>query len=198
MKVKVRIMFAVLKQLIKHGIVTIPASELIDLKPANERIIASKTAQDRVLSTPDIEKRLPSRIRSVFGHSLHIRHLDTGSCNACEWEVIAMMNPVYDIQRFGIDFVASPRHADMLLVTGGVTRNLRDIIRKVYDATPNPKLVVAVGDCACGTDHIGKTYANLGGLEEIVPVAAYIPGCPPRPQAILQGILSAIEQFEHC
>jgi Ni,Fe-hydrogenase III small subunit len=184
-------MFAVLKQLLKHGNTTIPKSELL-----RGPSIAIKTKkQQNSSSMTETETRLANQIKKVFGRSLHIRHVDTGSCNACEWEIIALMNPVYDIKRFGIDFVASPRHADMLLVTGGVTRNLEHVVRKVYDATPDPKMVVAVGDCACGSDGIGRTYANLGGLAEIVPVTAYVPGCPPHPQAILQGILKAIERL---
>jgi Ni,Fe-hydrogenase III small subunit len=141
-----------------------------------------------------IEQRLTSGIRHMFGRSLHIRHIDAGSCNGCEFETMALMNPVYDIQQYGIDFVASPRHADMLLVTGGVTRNLEEALRKTYRAAASPKILVAVGACACGEDLIGKTYANFGGVDKIFPVSVYVPGCPPRPQAILEGILQAIER----
>ncbi|UOF89649.1 NADH-quinone oxidoreductase subunit B family protein [Fodinisporobacter ferrooxydans] len=140
-------------------------------------------------------ERLSNVIRKHFQRSLHIRHLDSGSCNGCEWEAAALLNPVYDIQRFGIDFVASPRHADVLLVTGGVTRNLEEAVRKTYEATSSPKIVLAVGACACGGGMIGETYANYGGLDQIIPVSVYIPGCPPRPQAILQGLLLAIETY---
>ncbi len=142
----------------------------------------------------DIEQQLPSVIKKLFGRSLHIRQIDSGSCNGCEFEIAALMNPVYDIQRFGIDFVASPRHADMLLVTGGVTRNLEEALRKAYSATASPKMMVAIGACACGGGMIGSTYANIGGVDKLFPVCIYVPGCPPRPQAILEGILHAIER----
>ncbi|MCL6592749.1 MAG: oxidoreductase [Alicyclobacillus sp.] len=136
------------------------------------------------------------QIRRRFGRSLHIRHIDSGSCNGCEFEMMALLNPVYDIQRFGIDFVASPRHADMLLITGGVTYNLLDAVLKTYEAAPGPKMAVAVGACACGDSLVGPTYAHLGGLENILPVCVYVPGCPPRPQVILQGILAAIHRAD--
>ncbi|MFB5191891.1 NADH-quinone oxidoreductase subunit B family protein [Alicyclobacillus fastidiosus] len=142
----------------------------------------------------NIEQQLPSVIKKVFGRSLHIRHVDSGSCNGCEFETTALMNPVYDIQRFGIDFVASPRHADMLLVTGGVTWNLEEALRKTYAAAASPKMLVAVGACACGGGILGSTYANVGGVDKIFPVSVYVPGCPPRPQVILEGILNAIER----
>lgn len=154
--------------------------------------ITSNCRGGKVLLT--LEERLPRAIRKAFGRSLHIRHVDSGSCNGCEFETTALMNPVYDIQRFGIDFVASPRHADMLLVTGGVTRNLEEALRKTYEAVANPKILVAVGACACGDGMIGTTYGNFGGVDKIFPVSVYVPGCPPRPQAILEGILSAIER----
>lgn len=141
-----------------------------------------------------LEERITVRIKQTFGRSLHIRHVDSGSSNGCEFEIMALLNPVYDIQRFGIDFVASPRHADLLLITGGVTRNLEAAVLKTYEATACPKMVVAVGACACGGGMAGPNYANLGGVDKIVPVAVYVPGCPPRPQAILEGILTAIER----
>jgi Ni,Fe-hydrogenase III small subunit/NAD-dependent dihydropyrimidine dehydrogenase PreA subunit len=140
-------------------------------------------------------KEAQRRISRLFGRSLHIREVDAGSCNACEWEITALTNPVYDIQRFGIDFVASPRFADMLLVTGPVTRNMEPALKKTYDATPDPKLVVAVGACACDGGLFRESYATAGGLDHVLPVDVYIPGCPPRPQALLQGILLALERF---
>jgi Ni,Fe-hydrogenase III small subunit len=143
-----------------------------------------------------VEEQLSLRIKEVFGRSLHIRHVDSGSCNGCEFEITALMNPIYDIQRFGIDFVASPRHADMLLITGGVTRNLQEAVRKTYDAAASPKMVVAIGACACGDGLVGHTYANLGGVDKIAPVTVYVPGCPPRPHAILEGILTAVERAQ--
>ena len=135
------------------------------------------------------------RVSRLFGRSLHIREVDSGSCNACEWEITALTNPVYDIQRFGIDFVASPRFADMLLITGPVTRNMETAVRKTFDATPGPKLVVAVGACACDGGVFRESYATAGGLDRVLPVDVYIPGCPPRPQALLQGILLALDRL---
>ena len=131
-------------------------------------------------------------IRSVLGRSLAIREVDAGSCNGCELEIIALSNPVHDIERLGIHFVASPRHADMLLVTGPVTRNMELALRKTYAATPDPKVVVAVGACGISGGIFGRNYACLGGVDQVVPVDVYVPGCPPRPQALLHGILLAI------
>ncbi|MCB8817265.1 NADH-quinone oxidoreductase subunit NuoB [Desulfosporosinus sp. SRJS8] len=128
----------------------------------------------------------------AFKHSVHIRHLDSGSCNACDWEMTTLTGPVYDIQRLGFDFVASPRHADVLMVTGPVTRNLEIAVRKTFAATPAPKLVLAVGTCACSGGICGKSYASSGGVNNIIPVDVFIPGCPPRPQALIQGLLKAV------
>jgi len=128
----------------------------------------------------------------AFKHSIHIRHLDSGSCNACEWEMATLTGPVYDIQRLGFDFVASPRHADVLMVTGPVTRNLEIAVHKTFDATPAPKLVLAVGTCACSGGICGKSFASSGGVDNIIPVDVFIPGCPPRPQALIQGLLKAV------
>jgi len=153
-------------------------------------------SQREMWTVTEVEQRVSLLIKKRFGRSLHIRHLDSGSSNGCEWEITALMNPVYDVQRFGIDFVASPRHADLLLVTGGVTRNLEEAVRKTYAATPAPKMVVAVGACACSGGIIGQTYANTAKLDDLIPVSVYIPGCPPRPQAILEGILRALEMLE--
>ncbi|HHT9132755.1 MAG TPA: NADH-quinone oxidoreductase subunit B family protein [Candidatus Tripitaka californicus] len=127
--------------------------------------------------------------RRLSRRSVHIREVDAGSCNACELEINALNNPVYDIERFGIHFVASPRHADMLLVTGPVTRNMEMALRKTYDATPEPRLVVAVGGCARDGGIFKGSYAVVGGVERVIPVDAYIRGCPPRPQELLYGIL---------
>ena len=136
--------------------------------------------------------KLSETIRRVLGRSLAIREVDAGSCNGCELEIIALNNPVYDIERFGIHFVASPRHADMLLVTGPVTRNMELALRKTYDATPEPKLVVAVGACGISGGIFGTNYATRGGVDQVIPVDVYIPGCPPRPEALLHGILLAV------
>jgi Ni,Fe-hydrogenase III small subunit/NAD-dependent dihydropyrimidine dehydrogenase PreA subunit len=137
-------------------------------------------------------RKLQEAVRSMLGRSLHIRHVDSGSCNGCDWEMAHMLNPVYDLQRFGVDFVASPRHADMLLVTGGVTRHLEDALRRTYAAAGEPKLVVAVGTCAIGGNMLGETYAHHGGVDKVAPVTVYVPGCPPRPEAIIHGILLAV------
>jgi Ni,Fe-hydrogenase III small subunit len=118
--------------------------------------------------------------------------VDAGSCNGCELEIVALNNPVYDIERFGIHFVASPRHADMLLVTGPVTRNMELALRKTCAAAPDPKVVVAVGACGISGGIFGKNYASMGGVDEVIPVDVYIPGCPPRPEALLHGILLAV------
>jgi len=128
--------------------------------------------------------------RGPFFGSLHIRHVDTGSCNACEWELTALLNPIYDAQRLGIDFVASPRHADILVVTGGVTRNLAQALELTHEATPNPKAVLAIGACACGTGLLGQTYAQRGtALDSGIPVLVTVAGCPPTPPEILRGLL---------
>lgn len=129
--------------------------------------------------------------RGPFYGSLHVRHVDTGSCNACEWELTALLNPVYDAQRLGIDFVASPRHADVLVVTGGVTRNLAQALELTYEATPAPKAVLAIGACACGTGLLGATYAQRGtALDSGIPVLVTVAGCPPSPPEILRGLLN--------
>ncbi|HEY6952605.1 MAG TPA: NADH-quinone oxidoreductase subunit NuoB, partial [Bacteroidota bacterium] len=136
--------------------------------------------------------RLKEKIHRLLGRSLHIREVDAGSCNGCEIEITSLNNPVYDIERFGIHFVASPRHADMLLVTGPVTRNMEIALKHTYEAAPDPKVVVAVGACAIGGGVFGKSYASCGGVDNVLPVDVYIPGCPPRPEALLHGILLAV------
>jgi Ni,Fe-hydrogenase III small subunit len=140
--------------------------------------------------------QLRESIARMFRRSLQIRHLDVGSSNGCDWEINALLNPVYDLQRFGIDFVASPRHADLLLVTGAVTRHLEPALWATYAATPDPKLVVAIGACAASGGVVGESYATAGGVDRRVPVDVYVPGCPPRPQAILHGLLLALDRRE--
>ena len=136
--------------------------------------------------------RLSEVVRRRFRGSLAIRMVDAGSCNGCELEITAMNNPYYDLERFGAHFVASPRHADMLLVTGPVTRNMEIALKMTYDATPDPKLVVAVGECgACGGE-FGCSYASLGAVGNVIPVDVVIHGCPPAPTDIIRGILSAV------
>ena len=137
---------------------------------------------------------LQTRSRAKLGRSLAIRQVDAGSCNACELEIHAINNPIYDLERFGIKFVASPRHADVLLVTGPVTHNMAEALKRTYDATPEPKLVVAVGDCGCDGGLFGESYASCGRVANVIPVDEVIPGCPPPPLAILRGILKAVRR----
>ncbi|HEY5435715.1 MAG TPA: NADH-quinone oxidoreductase subunit B family protein, partial [Candidatus Limnocylindrales bacterium] len=127
-----------------------------------------------------------------LARSLHVRHLDAGSCNGCDWEIAALLNPYHDIQRLGIDFVASPRHADLLLVTGIMTRNLEDAARRTYEAMPEPRLVVAVGACAISGGVFAGSYAGRDGIGEVLPVDVFVPGCPPRPEALIHGLLVAV------
>jgi len=138
---------------------------------------------------------LTERIRSICGRSLHIRHVDVGSCNACDFEMNALSNPIYDLQQYGIDFVPSPRHADMLMVTGVVTRNLTQALLMTYEAVPHPKIVMAVGACAASGQVFGSSYAIRGSVDELLPVDIYVPGCPPRPQALLYGLLLALDKL---
>jgi Ni,Fe-hydrogenase III small subunit len=138
--------------------------------------------------------RLDRVARRKLGRSLAIREVDAGSCNGCELEIHALNNAFYDLERFGLRFVASPRHADVLLVTGPVTKNMREALERTYVATPDPKWVVAVGDCAAGGGIFAKSYAVVeGGVSEVVPVDLHIRGCPPDPTALLKGLLSLLE-----
>src|SRR5512146_2242674 len=130
--------------------------------------------------------------RARLGRSLAIREVDAGSCNACELEIHALNNAFYDLERFGLHFVASPRHADVLLVTGPVTKNMREALERTYAATPDPKWVVAVGDCALDGGVFSGSYAVVGGVSAVVPVDLHIPGCPPRPVQLLKGLLSLL------
>ena len=136
--------------------------------------------------------RLGGEVRRLFGRSLHIRQVDAGSCNGCELEISGLTGPHYDLERFGLHFVASPRHADCLLVTGPVTRNLAEALKRTWDATPDPKIVVAAGDCARDGGIFAGSYAVVGAVGAVVPVDAVIPGCPPSPRALLAGLLAAI------
>ena len=136
--------------------------------------------------------RLGDNVRRLFGRSLHIRQVDAGSCNGCELEISGLTAPQYDLERFGLHFVASPRHADCLLVTGPVTRNMAEALKRTWDATPDPKIVIAAGDCARDGGIFGGSYAVVGGVSAVIPVDAVIPGCPPSPRALLAGLLAAI------
>ncbi|MCK9386870.1 MAG: formate hydrogenlyase [Sulfuritalea sp.] len=137
-------------------------------------------------------ERLHDDILRILGRALTIREVDAGSCNGCELEIHALNNPAYNIEGRGIKFVASPRHADMLLVTGPVTKNMENAVRIAYDCTPDPKLVVAVGDCGCTGGLFGESYASCGRVSNVIPVDVTIPGCPPPPLDLLRGILTAI------
>jgi Ni,Fe-hydrogenase III small subunit len=167
-------MIRIIKQIIWTGIVTEP------LLPEFEEEIEVVGA------------KLEEAIRKRFSRSLTIRQVDAGSCNGCELEIHAINNPIYNCERFGIHFTASPRFADMLLVTGPVTRNMEIALRRTYNSTPSPKLVVAVGDCGCNGGIFGESYASLGSIDKVIPVDVFIPGCPPTPTALLNGILRAV------
>jgi len=134
--------------------------------------------------------------RRRLGRSLSIREIDAGSCNGCELEIHALNNAYYDLERFGLRFVASPRHADVLMVTGPVTRNMREALERTYQATPNPKWVVAIGDCAGDGGCFAGSYAVVGGVSAVVPVDLHIPGCPPTPTAMLKGLLALLERTD--
>ncbi|HWQ38065.1 MAG TPA: NADH-quinone oxidoreductase subunit B family protein [Burkholderiales bacterium] len=168
-------MYQLLKQIVTTGIVTEPAPESDE-------------------SLRQVEQRLSDIILRHFGRSLSIRHVDAGSCNGCELEIHACNSPYYNLERLGIRFVASPRHADLLLVTGPVSRHMETALKRTYDAVPDPKLVVAIGDCGCTGGIFGESYASRGRVSNVIPVDVAVPGCPPTPLAIMQGILTAISK----
>src|SRR5215211_4787084 len=136
---------------------------------------------------------LAARARRLFGRSLSVREVDAGSCNGCELEIHALNNAVYDIERFGVRFVASPRHADVLMVTGPVTLNMKVALERTYAATPTPKWVIAVGDCAAGCGVFQQSYAVLGAVEKVIPVDLHVRGCPPQPIELLRGMLALLD-----
>lgn len=138
---------------------------------------------------------LKTTVLKVFGRSVRIRQVDAGSCNACEWECVALTNPFYDIQRFGIDFVASPRHADILLVTGPISRQMQLALLKTYKATPKPKIVIACGDCTFDGGIFKDSYAVTNGVQNVIPVDFYIKGCPPSPMEIIESLLSLLQNL---
>jgi len=146
-------------------------------------------------ATVELVRQVEARTRRLLGRALAIRQVDAGSCNGCELEISGLTSPVYDVERFGVHFVASPRHADLLLVTGPVTRNMEVPLRKTYEATPDPKLVVAVGDCAKTCGVFRGSYAVAGSVDQIVPVDVFVAGCPPEPADILRGILAALDRL---
>jgi Ni,Fe-hydrogenase III small subunit len=142
----------------------------------------------------EIGRALAGRARRLFGRSMTIREVDAGSCNGCELEIYALNNAVYDIERFGLKFAASPRHADVLLVTGPVTRNMKVALERTYAGTPDPKWVVAVGDCASGCGVFEGSYAVIGAVDKTIPVDLHIRGCPPRPIDLLRGLIALIDR----
>jgi Ni,Fe-hydrogenase III small subunit len=159
--------------------------------PFTER---APSADDEALN--ELATALSRAARRRLGRSLSIREIDAGSCNGCELEIHALNNAYYDIERFGLRFVASPRHADVLMVTGPVTKNMREALARTYHATPDPKWVVAVGDCAKDGGCFAGSYAVVGGAGDVVPVDLHIPGCPPTPMAMLKGLLALLESAE--
>jgi len=138
--------------------------------------------------------RLRAEVLEIFAGALTIRHVDAGSCNGCALEINSLNNPYYNLEGLGIKFVASPRHADLLLVTGPVSRHMEVALKRTYEATPEPKLVVAIGDCGCTGGIFGESYASCGRVSNVIPVDVAVPGCPPTPLAIMQGILTAIKR----
>lgn len=141
-----------------------------------------------------VGEKLQARVGELFNGSLAIRAVDAGSCNGCELEIHALNNPYYGIERFGVHFVASPRHADVLLVTGPVSVHMETALLRTYEATPAPRLVIAAGDCAACGGEFGCSYASRGAVSNVIPVDAVIPGCPPTPLALMQGLLQVLEQ----
>jgi Ni,Fe-hydrogenase III small subunit len=166
-------MLKILRQIARTGVISEP-------RPAAD------------LSLRQAVARLNDDVLKLLGRALAIRHVDAGSCNGCELEIHALNNPYCNLEGLGIKFVASPRHADMLLVTGPVSRNMELALRRTYDATPEPRLVVAVGDCGCDGGVFGEGYASCGRVANVIPVDVAVPGCPPTPAAIMQGILAAV------
>ncbi len=142
----------------------------------------------------ELAATLDRAARRKLGRSLSIREVDAGSCNGCELEIHALANPFYDLERFGLRFVASPRHADVLMVTGPMSKNMREALERTYNATPDPKWVIAVGDCAAGTGVFAGSYAVVGAVKDVVPVDLHIRGCPPRPVDLLKGLLALLER----
>jgi Ni,Fe-hydrogenase III small subunit len=157
--------------------------------------IATEAALAGDPAAVEIGRALEARVSRQLGRALAIREVDAGSCNGCEIEIAGLAGPVYDMERFGLHFVASPRHADLLLVTGPVTRNMEIPLRRTYEATPAPKLVVAVGDCAKTCGVFRGSYAVVGPVDSVVPVDVYVTGCPPEPADILRGILEAVDRY---
>ena len=166
-------MWHVLKQMVRTGIVTEPVPGLPEVDAA-------------------ALQRIHADVLGIVGRALTIRHVDAGSCNGCELEIQALNNPYYNLEGLGIRFVASPRHADLLLVTGPVSRHMEEALLRTFEATPEPRLVVAVGDCGCSGGIFGESYASCGKVANVIPVDATVSGCPPAPVEILRTILAAV------
>jgi len=171
------------KKILNVGVVTIPKKKITDIKETDNIEIVGGALKEKIVK--------------MFHRSLQIREVDTGSCNACEVEANALNNPIYDIERFGISFVASPRHADALLVTGPVSRNMKEALIKTYGATGSPKIVIAMGNCARDGGIFKDSYAVENGVNKIIPVDIYIPGCPPKPKKIIYALLKGLEELEN-
>jgi Ni,Fe-hydrogenase III small subunit len=167
-------MWQILRQITRTGIVT-------EAPPRLEHGVLAEA------------RRIRDELLAILGQALTIREVDAGSCNGCELEIHALNNPYYNVEGLGIRFVASPRHADMLLVTGPVSRHMAEALRRTYEATPEPRLVVAVGDCGCSGGIFGASYASCGRVANVIPVDVTVPGCPPPPIDILRGILQAVK-----
>jgi Ni,Fe-hydrogenase III small subunit len=164
------------------------------LKQISQVGIASEPAPDIGDESAHEASRIQSELLSILGQALTIRQVDAGSCNGCELEINALGNPYYNLEGLGIKFVASPRHADLLLVTGPVSRNMEMALKRTYAATPEPKLVVAVGDCGCDGGIFGESYASCGRVANVIPVDEVVAGCPPEPVDIMRGILKAVRR----
>jgi Ni,Fe-hydrogenase III small subunit len=167
-----------LRKILKTPVVTEPSPLPLDENDKNIEVVGTAIREE---------------IRRLFGRSLGIREVDAGSCNGCELEISGLNSPYYDLERFGLHFVASPRHADCLLVTGPVTRNMADPLKRTYDATPDPKIVIAVGDCAKDCGIFAGGYGVAGPVSDFIPVDVLVAGCPPAPSAILAGILTVLQ-----
>jgi Ni,Fe-hydrogenase III small subunit len=167
-------MWHILRQITRTGIVT-------EAPPRIDDAVLAET------------RRIHDDLLAILGQALTIRQVDAGSCNGCELEIHALNNPCYNVEGLGIKFVASPRHADLLLVTGPVSRHMEEALRRTWEATPEPRLVVAVGDCGCDGGIFGESYASCGGVSKVIPVDVSVPGCPPEPIDILRGILTAVK-----
>ena len=178
-------MFEILRQPLRAG--NLAGKAALPLPEGLPAVLRERAGDFEVMG-----EALRGEVQRLFGGSLKLRHLDAGSCNACEGELAALLNPFHDVQRFGIDIVASPRHADALLLTGPVSRHLEEAVRLTHEATPRPRLVIAVGDCACDGGFCGGSFAVMGGAERALAVDVRIPGCPPRPPVIVEALLAAL------